>query len=162
MTPAHLALWLTLASPHPDAYLVTGNAMSYESTMDYWSDTFLVQRWLPRKLAQVESNYRPTAQSYEWKKVKRKMVKQGLSRGLMQINRYHERELATKAGLQRFDWRDARQSIRVGVALFARLLKQSGGDYVIATASYNAGYARISSSRPIPSETVRYVEKVFR
>lgn len=161
MTPAQIALWLTLANPVPEAYHVTGIAMSFHPTLDYWADTFMVQRWLPRKLAEVESSYRPTAQSYEWVKVKRKWVKVPLSRGLMQINRYYQRELAAKAGLQSFNWRDAGQSARVGVALFSRLLNQSRGDYIVAVAKYNAGHARIESSRPIPTETIRYVWKVF-
>lgn len=157
MTSPQLVLWLALASPVPEAYHVTGLAMSFQPTLDYWSDTYLVQRWLPRKLAQVESSYRPKAQSLV--RIKRKWV--SLSRGLFQINRYHEKELATKAGVKSFRWWDASQSAHVGIALFSRLLKQSGGDYVVAVAKYNAGHARIESSRPIPRETIRYMEKVF-
>lgn len=163
MTPAQLALWLALAAPAPEAYFVPGVLWSFQSTLDYWSDTYLVQRWLPRRIAFLESSYHPDAQS--WKRVWSKAKKwhwEPLSRGLMQINRHHEKELAAKAGVVGFRWNDPKHSARVGVALLSRLLRQSGGDMLIAVASYNAGFARISSALPIPGETTRYVEKVFR
>lgn len=163
MTASILALWLSMATAAPQPYFVPGVSWSFHSTLDYWSDTYLVQRWLPRRIAAVESSYRTDAQSWKrtWSKAK-KWHWTPLSRGLMQVNRIHEKELAAKAGLSKFRWSDPAQSARVGVALISRLLRQSGGDTLITVASYNAGFARISSALPIPRETLRYLERVTR
>lgn len=163
MTHAALAPWLAM-TPVPHYYGVPGLAVSYHPIVDHWADVNLVPRFLARKVAEVESGYDPKARSKEWRKVGR-VWKPGkvLARGLFQIAVKYQNHHARNAGMvpSSFRWDDTSDSSRVGLHVLKCLLERYDGDQLLAVAAFNAGYARIESSKPIPRETVMHIEKVF-
>ncbi len=96
-------------------------------------------------LVSAESSYNPLAVS-----------KVG-ARGLTQLMP------ATAATLNVTDPFDPQQNLLGGARYLRGLIDRFGGDIPTALAAYNAGPNRIKdTSRPWPSETVAYVEKVMR
>ncbi len=58
---------------------------------------------------------------------------------------------------------DPERNIRIGTAYYAALVRQFGGDLVLALAAYNAGPAAVERSGGVPpfAETKEYVERVI-
>ncbi len=58
---------------------------------------------------------------------------------------------------------DPDRNIRIGTAYYASMVKQYGGDLVLALAAYNAGPAAVDRSGGVPpfAETEEYVERVM-
>jgi soluble lytic murein transglycosylase-like protein len=130
-------LFLALAG-QLHAYPVSGIAMSFDPIVRRYSDAYLVPFWLCMSTAMAESSFRPTAQS--------KGRHGALSRGLFQVNRKHQAELAAKAGVKHFDWRNPDHSAHVGIAYLSRLINKYHGDLRLAVASYNFGPGNVDRS----------------
>lgn len=163
MTASAMALWLAL-TPAPDYHGVPGVAISYHPIVDYWADINLVPRFLARKVAEVESGYKPRAQSREWRKVgKHWRPGKVLARGLFQIAIKYQDHHVRNAGMRpsAFRWDSPSDSARVGLNVLKRLLERYDGDQLLAVAAFNAGWARVESSRALPRETIEHIYKVF-
>ena len=59
------------------------------------------------------------------------------------------------------DPHNAWENVMVGTKYLKHLLDMFGGDVEKALAAYNAGPTRVRSGKPLPGETVRYVQKVM-
>lgn len=148
MTPTTAFLLLTLAGP---CYPVPGVAISFESIIQRYSQAYKVPAWLCRRVAFAESSWRPGV-----------VGPRGESRGLYQINRRFEDDLAWRAGLTRFDWRNPDHSARVGIAYLSRLIAKYDGDLRLAVAAYNFGPGNVDKGRAWPAETREYVRRVLQ
>lgn len=153
MTPAQIALWITLATPAPDFHAVPGIAISYTPIVHYWADTFLVPRWLARATMREESTNDHRARSRRDGVI--------LARGLFQISVQYQADHVAKAGLRSFDWRNPSDSARVGLAYIARLRDHYDGDLLLTMAGYNAGPGRMRSALPVPRDTLIYLRRIF-
>jgi soluble lytic murein transglycosylase-like protein len=155
----HYLTLLAILHASPDLPPVSGIPYSFEPIIQRYSAAYLVPTWLCRRVAFAESSWRPRCLT--------SVIRNGrhiVSRGLFQINRDHERELATKAGILpwRFDWRNPDDSAHVGVAYLGRLIRKYHGDLRKAVAAYNVGPGWMDSGRPLPAETVEYQRRVLR
>ena len=167
-----LALWLALSSPIPDYYGVPGVAMSYDPVLNHWADANLVPRPLARRLVAAESGFKPDGQAYQWQERRGKWHKttKVLANGVAMVttNERHLAEHLARAGIDAadYDWRDASDSLRVGMAYLGYLLRYFDYEHRPAVAGYNAGRDRASAwwndGRALPRETVGYLRKVLR
>lgn len=153
-------LFLALSNPwgistqsYPQ-YYVPGVAISYQATIDYWADVYLVPRDLARATPRHESSYRHLAVSRGKSGVR-------IAGGLFQINFSHARAHAASAGVRNFNWRNPNHSARVGIAYMSRLMIMYHRDRMLTVAAYNCGPGRLASAKPLPAETIRHLKKFF-
>lgn len=101
---------------------------------------------LVRAVVQVESAYRPGAESHKG------------AMGLMQLMPETARQLAIE------DPWDPNENVRGGTIYLRHLLDRFGGELELALAGYNAGPEAVQRFGGIPpyEETLAYVEKVLR
>ena len=101
---------------------------------------------LVRAVIQVESAYRPSAESHKG------------AMGLMQLMPGTARDLSV------FDPWDPSENVRGGTDYLRRLIDQFGGQLELALAGYNAGPLAVERYGGIPpyEETRDYVERVMR
>ncbi len=130
----------------------TLHAVPHEATITRWADFYGVPRWLALKVAETESIYDSAAVTFD--------ANGGQSRGLFQINKRYQGELADRAGVRGFRWWNADDSAHVGLAYLARLHRRYG-DWMLAVAAYNCGPGRLESARALPSETIEYLRRIF-
>lgn len=169
MTP-FIALILML---NPPPYTPNHAGQYYMAPIiNYYSDLYLVPRWWAMETAHWESSFRPKLVTYKVVLNTDPRVKDfdklalyrkiPISRGLFQGNLAHEAEHAKNAGIRNFVWSNPEHSARMGIALLDRLRRYYHGDLILASAAYNAGIGRINSAKPIPAETVDYLDKIFK
>jgi len=151
-----LALFLALSAPLPQIYPVKWVEQSYEPLVNYWSDAYLVPRFLSRSNIREESEFKHTA------------VSQKGAEGLTQLMPAWQSELvwfarATDPGTM-FDPFDPYDSIRVGTNYLYRLHRKFG-DWRMAIGASNCGPGRfdqwLKKKRPLPAETVKHMKKVM-
>lgn len=172
-------LWLALTGvpdipPGPTAWTL-------RPMVERVADIYLIPRHIAVRQAFAESGWRPSVVNSH-RTIGGRIV---MSRGLFQINRYHEAELVWRSGLHHFDWRDPVQSAIVGMSYLSRL-KAKYGDWRRALAAYNWGPGNVDKTywkaRAIeqerealgsapeyvppsqwwPRETVEYVRRILR
>lgn len=149
---------ITMLHGNPALPPISGIPYSFEPIVSRYSAAYLIPAWLCRRIAMAESSWRQGCQT--------RTIRNGrsvVSRGLFQINRDHERELATKAGILpwRFDWRNPDDSARVGIAYLGRLIRKYHGDLGKSVAAFNCGPGRVDSGRAWPNETKEYVLRIL-
>lgn len=136
-----------------EPYLVPGVGMSYAPMIHKYADLRLVSRSFAYRVAMAESDFFPMANARHHS---------GLSRGLYQINTRHQKELVKRAGLTRFNWKDARQSAWVGISYLSRLSKHYKGNQYLVLAGYNFGPGNVDAGKKWPMETIKYIRRVMK
>lgn len=167
-----IALWAILAGPVPDYYGVPGVAASYAPIVYHWADVYGVPRWLAMRVIAAESGFRPGAVAYQWEEHRGRWrpTSKVLAHGLAMVtaNPDHLAEHLARAGLrvEDYDWRDASDSLRVGMAYLGSLLRYFDYEVRPSVAGYNCGRSRAaawwSGARALPRETVRYLREVLK
>lgn len=172
MTTASLVLWAILAGPVPDYYGVPSWPQSYDPILNHWADANLVPRSLARAMVAAESGFRPGAVAYQWEEVRGRWrsTSKVLAHGLAMVtaNPEHLGEHLARAGLrpEGYDWRDASDSLRVGMAYLGSLLRYFDYEVRPSVAGYNCGRSRAAAwwcgDRSLPRETIKYMKEVLR